>query len=182
VNRDGRRREMIREIGDGAELKRELGEAGKAVVVDIWAPWCGPCRATAPDVDALAAEYDGRVETFKVNTDSAPDAARQLGVRVIPTFIALSDGREIARALGARSRAGLRDLYESALAGRSVVRTRMSPQDRWFRLGAAVVLGIIGSRWDEPAILAAAALAAVAGAYDLFLPSRPSRDTRGDAP
>lgn len=71
------------------------------VVVDFWAPWCGPCRAVAPVLDQIARGRAGKVLVLKVNTDEHPEPSAQLGIRGIPTFIAFKDGREVARQVGA---------------------------------------------------------------------------------
>ena len=71
------------------------------VLVDLWAPWCGPCKTIAPALEQLAVERAGRLRVAKVNVDHAPQVSARLGVRGIPTMILYADGKEVARQVGA---------------------------------------------------------------------------------
>jgi len=71
------------------------------VLVDFWAPWCGPCRAMGPAVDKLAEEMQGKLKVVKHNTQDHPDAASTLGVMAIPCFVLFKGGKEVARHTGA---------------------------------------------------------------------------------
>jgi thioredoxin 1 len=85
------------------------------VVVDFWAPWCGPCLRVAPTLDKLAKEYAGKVIVAKVNTDENPQWAGQFGVQGIPTMLFVADGKLVHRQVGAMPEPILRDLFEQFL-------------------------------------------------------------------
>jgi thioredoxin 1 len=71
------------------------------VIVDFWAPWCGPCRQVAPSLEKIAADYDGKVMVAKVNTDENPEWAGQFEVSGIPTMLFVADGKVVYRQVGA---------------------------------------------------------------------------------
>jgi thioredoxin 2 len=72
-----------------------------AVLVDLWAPWCGPCRMVAPGVEEVTRRFAGKLKTVKVNVDQAPVTARRLDVQGVPTLLMIKDGQVIARQVGA---------------------------------------------------------------------------------
>ena len=78
----------------------EVLQSPLPVLVDFWAAWCGPCRAVAPTVEALASEYAGKLKVVKLDVDEAGDVAGQYGVQSIPTLILFKDGQPVERLVG----------------------------------------------------------------------------------
>jgi thioredoxin 2 len=94
----------------------EIAEAAAVpVVVDLWAPWCGPCRMVSPALEKLAADLAGRIKLVKVNVDNSPKLQQRFGVQAIPTLMVLRDGQVIARQAGAPPPAALRAWVDEAI-------------------------------------------------------------------
>ena len=108
-------REMVRAVTE-AVFEREALSAEGPVLVDFWAGWCPPCRRLAPTLEALAAEYQGRLTVLKVDVDENPELSARYGIRSIPTLILFKDGRVADRKLGALPMDELRRFVDAQLA------------------------------------------------------------------
>ncbi len=86
------------------------------VVVDLWAPWCGPCKMIAPALEEIARERAGRLKVVKVDVDRAPEVSRRFGVQSIPLLLAMREGRVVDRQVGAAPRQALEAWIDRALA------------------------------------------------------------------
>ncbi len=108
--------ENVRPVSlDESSFDSFLGADGLPVVVDFWAPWCGPCRVMAPAFEQAAGELHGRARLAKVNVDESPRLAMRYGIRAIPTIVLFKGAREFERSAGAMSASSLVDWVEQAL-------------------------------------------------------------------
>lgn len=105
-----------------ASFQTEVLEAQTPVLVDFWAPWCGPCRAIAPTIDQLAREYSGRVKVAKLNVDEAPELARRYAVRSIPTIVVIQGGKIVKGPVGTTPKETLAAILDDVLLGDGSVR------------------------------------------------------------
>ena len=121
------------------QFNERLQRAPRPVVVDVWAPWCAPCRALQPMLEQTRQEFAGRVDVLELNADEAPDVARALNVFALPTLLVFANGQEITRRVGAQSPETLRALFDSAVSGTAARRT-LASGERALRLGAGAML------------------------------------------
>lgn len=97
----------------GASFEEEVLQSQQPVLVDYWAPWCGPCRALGPIVDQTAESYAGRLKVAKLNVDENRTIAAKYGIRAIPTLMLFRNGEPVAQHTGALTRAELDDFLQS---------------------------------------------------------------------
>jgi thioredoxin 2 len=102
------------------DFAKVVEQARIPVLVDVWAPWCGPCRMVSPVLEQLASEKAGEVKLVKINADEAPHVSRRFDIRSIPTLMVFRDGEAIATQIGAAPAGVLRPWLEDALSNQSV--------------------------------------------------------------
>jgi thioredoxin 1 len=102
------------EVTDSS-FQQEVLESELTVLVDFWAPWCGPCRMVAPVVEEISEQYEGQVKVVKVNTDENPNVASQYGIRSIPTLMIFKDGQRVDMVVGAVPKTTLANTLEKYL-------------------------------------------------------------------
>jgi thioredoxin 2 len=106
------------EVSTAAEFDSLVSTADLPVVVDFWAPWCGPCRMVAPEIAKVASRQAGKLLVVKVNTDEVEELGVRLGIRSIPTMAVFNAGREVARTAGARPAADIEAFVSNAVGTR----------------------------------------------------------------
>ena len=94
----------------------EVLQSNIPVLVDFWAPWCGPCRMMAPALDALSADYDGKAKIAKLDTDEHEDIAARYGVQALPTLLVFKQGEVLSRVVGAVSKGVVAARLDAALS------------------------------------------------------------------
>ena len=105
----------VAEVSD-ATFDQEVLKSAVPVLIDFWAPWCGPCKAIAPVVDELAGVYDGRLKIVKMNVDDNPQTPGKYGVRGIPNLIVFKGGKVHEQIVGAVPKTRLSQAIQSAVA------------------------------------------------------------------
>lgn len=108
-------------MGNAAEFTdagfdQQVLQSTSPVLVDFWAPWCGPCRMIAPLIDELAVQYQGSVVVGKVNVDESPDVSQRYGISAIPTLLLFKDGEVVERFQGVPPRSRIEAALEAAKA------------------------------------------------------------------
>lgn len=106
--------ENITNVTDG-DFKAQVLDSSVPVLLDFWAPWCAPCRAIAPDVEAMAASFAGKLKVCKMNVDENPATPGQFGVRGIPTLLVFKGGQVVDQIVGRVPRTKLEEMVKKAM-------------------------------------------------------------------
>ena len=126
------------------EFQKRISEKKIPIIVDLWAPWCGPCRVMEPALEQASLKYTGTVDIIKINADESPEVVKFLGVMGIPTVVGFADGKEILRRTGAQSAEGLGVIFDATLNRRKSANIPPAPIDRLIRSGAGLALIALG--------------------------------------
>lgn len=126
------------------EFQRKLRTSVKPVIVDIWAPWCKPCRAMEPTFKQVSENYKTRVEVLKINADESPEVLKSLKVMSIPTVLAFSGDTELIRRTGMQTSQSLQAMFDVAVNREKPAVMPIGTPDRILRILAAAALLLIG--------------------------------------
>jgi thioredoxin len=130
-------------------FQKRINQSEKPVIVDFWAPWCGPCNVAKPILEKLAWEFSSSIDFLPINADESGELVRQFRILGIPTVMAFKEGKVAARITGAQSEENYRRLFQAIADGRRV-KTSLMPLDRILRLalgGVFILIGIYTSSW-----------------------------------
>ncbi|HSL44151.1 MAG TPA: thioredoxin domain-containing protein [Anaerolineales bacterium] len=147
-------------------FQEQLRSYPNPVIVDLWAPRCGPCWMTKPILEALAREYEGRIDFWALNADEHTQLLRELKVFSIPTVLMTRNGEIVKTYTGSRSREAYRSMFEALTRARPVTVISMSMFERFLRLFAGGVIAATGLMTSTWSLILIGGVIAFLGIYD----------------
>lgn len=148
------------------QFKEQLKTHRNPVIVDVWAPWCGPCRVTKPILESLAGDYEGEVDFLTVNADENPQLLQELRILSIPTVLTTDQGEILQKFTGVQSRETYRSLFAALKRREPVAALSISAFDRLLRLFAGALLIGVGLTTNSWPLLLIGGLIAFLGIHD----------------
>jgi thioredoxin len=148
------------------QFKQQLKNNPLPTVVDLWAPWCVPCRISKPILESLAQEYKGKVDFVAINADEHPDLLRELKVLGIPTVLLTRDGEIVSKHTGSQPRENYRVMFEVLTHPGQTAIVPMSRFDRFLRLFVGTAIAIIGLSTNTWLLILLGVIIAFLGIYD----------------
>ena len=135
------------------EFQRRIKNNIKPIIIDLWAPWCTPCKVMAPGFKETSEKYKGKVDVLKINADESTEVMKELGVMSIPTLIGFANGKEILRRSGMQTQGMLDFFFDATLNQKKPAIMPQAPATRVIRtiLGLAVL--VLGWFWDRSLII-----------------------------
>ena len=144
------------------EFQRKIKYNPRPIIVDLWAPWCSPCKAMAPGFKEVSQKYSGKVDVLKINVDDSPEVMKELGVMSIPIVIGFAKGQEILRRTGMQTQGMLDFFFEATLSEKKPAIMPPAPAARVFR--TILGLGVAALGW----FVGHSILIAIAGGIIVF--------------
>lgn len=120
------------------------------LIVDFWAPWCGPCKITKPILEKIADEFSGKVKFVQINADESQELLKELRILGIPTILAFREGKEAARVVGAKPASQFYDLFNSLAVGKPIKASRSSWISFLLRFVAGAAFLYLGYQGNDP--------------------------------
>jgi thioredoxin 1 len=128
---------------DNTAFRQEIKQKKIPIVVEFWAPWCGPCKSMAPNLEKVSHEFEGQVELWKINADENPDILRAMGVMSIPTMIGFSNNEELFRITGALNPEQITQVFSAAQAQQKM-KSGLSDKARLYRMVTGLAVMVLG--------------------------------------
>lgn len=138
------------------------------LVVDFWAPWCGPCKITTPILEKISNEFSGKVRFLKINADENQELLKELKIFGIPTVIAYKDGKEVVRMVGAKPAQQFHSLFRSLAEGTPIRSAKMSPLSALLRLFGGAAFLYLGWQGNDPIFYALGGVLIVSLAFSMI--------------